>query len=249
MFSKTESFDEAKKYRDTFRSQKSAVYNAKRLVEQPIPSLEPEEFDAENTLSNVENLPEKSQSVDEIENAIETTVHNESSSTESAVHDDTQTELNSSQTNEMLCEPSQLDDDENNHEIEEYNRNETPSTHLDNVKNSFTPVQVDNDESLAIDGLFNASENIGSNDAIDANSDVSPSLENVILSANETASINSKGQVVVTRIVDKDVECVYIYGERPVPLAPFYHIKLNDLVSGNIPFKENVSWKLCERTF
>lgn len=204
--------------------------------------LEPEDFDAENSHSNNESLLEQLETDDEIDNAIEATVHNDSSSIENAVHDDTQIESNdTNQANEMSYEQLQRENDENDHEIEEYNQNETPSTDLDNLKNSFTPVQMNGDESLAIGDIFNATENVGSNGATDANADVSPSIENVILSANETASINSKGQIVVKQIVDEDLECVYIYGERPVPLAPFYHIKLNDLVTGNIPFKENVS--------
>lgn len=188
--------------------------------------------------------------IDDVDDAIETTLHNNLSSIENAVHEDTLIETNdTNQANEISHEQLQQENDENDLEVEEYNQIETPSTDVDNSKSSFTPVRMDSDESVAIGDIFNATENVVSNEANNANADVSPSLENVVLSANETARINSKGQIVVKRIVDDDLECVYIYGERPVPLAPFYHIKLNDLVTGNIPFKENVSCKMYASSF
>lgn len=262
-FSKLESFNDAKKYRDKFRPLNSAVYNINRLVERPIPSLEPNVYNAANSTEeinshvatpstslvpancepssshqNIETLCEQS-FTDEIDDEIEAFMHNESSSAENLLDD----ELNS----QISCENSQSSHDETDADAERIIQNETTSPEFDDVKNSFTPVQMENDESLAIDGLFNNTNNVNSSihNAIDENCDdsiISPSLENVRLSINETAAINSKGQVVVTKIIDKDLSCVYVYGECPVPLAPFYKLKVNDLVTGNIPFKENVSY-------
>lgn len=44
----------------------------------------------------------------------------------------------------------------------------------------------------------------------------------------------------VTKKIGDDCEMVYIYGEVPKALLPLYQIKINDVISGNIPFKENV---------
>lgn len=97
-------------------------------------------------------------------------------------------------------------------------------------KNVFETVQVEREESLAIGGLFNGASAI---EAIRAN-----------LCPHEKAVINENGQVLITTFYkcdDEEVECTYVYGEKTIPLNPEYTVKLNDPLSGNIPFRENVS--------
>lgn len=106
----------------------------------------------------------------------------------------------------------------------------------DEAKNSFV-VQMADDDSFAIDGLFSDSDRRN----VDDDGLVSPSLANIRLAANQTAAINSKGQIEITEIIDANLTCKFIYGKRLIPLAPFYNVKIGDLVSGDIPFKENVS--------
>lgn len=226
---------------------------------------------------NFEILSEESQLItEEIDNEIEAILHNDTSSIENHrtnISDDenfaeeldsrhatgfaveaqdlangetSSSHENNERSDEQSDEPSQLDVVETDAEVHRTIQNETPSESVD-VKSSFSPVQMENDESVAIDGLFNTTNNVASStdNSVDENGDVfvdSVSLRNVRLTANETAVINSKGQIEVTQIIDKDLACVYIYGECPVPLAPFYNIKMNDLITGNIPFKENVSF-------
>lgn len=206
------------------------MYNAANSTEEinshvatPSTSLVPANCEPSSSHQNIETLCEQS-FTDEIDDEIEAFMHNESSSAENLLDD----ELNS----QISCENSQSSHDETDADAERIIQNETTSPEFDDVKNSFTPVQMENDESLAIDGLFNNTNNVNSSihNAIDENGDdsiISPSLENVRLSINETAAINSKGQVVVTKIIDKDLSCVYVYGECPVPLAPFYKLKEN----------------------
>lgn len=43
----------------------------------------------------------------------------------------------------------------------------------------------------------------------------------------------------MTRKLDDSLEMQYIYGETPTPRNPQYVVKMNDPISGNIPFKEN----------
>lgn len=61
------------------------------------------------------------------------------------------------------------------------------------------------------------------------------------LAKNEQAAINEKGQIEITRTVDDDCEIKYIYGEELSPKDDGPQIKINDIISGNIPFRANVS--------
>lgn len=148
-------------------------------------------------------------------------------------------ELNDlSQTNDISGSQSQLAVGDMHSESGAIDQN-------DDVKNAFI-VQVSHDDAVAINDLFSAlSSRSGDGDDCDdglaVDSFVPPSLTNIELATNETAIINAKGQIEITKKIDKDLTCMYIYGERPVPLAPFYNVKIGDSVSNNIPYKENVS--------
>lgn len=49
-----------------------------------------------------------------------------------------------------------------------------------------------------------------------------------------------EGKIKVTRYLEDDIFLTYIVGEDFTPLKPLYEVKLNDIISENIPFKENV---------
>lgn len=99
--------------------------------------------------------------------------------------------------------------------------------------------------------------------------DIKQPLENVALNTSETAAVNDifdetnnniqtntehqqvageyifvspGGTSKVIRVVDEDCEFVFEMGSDPFkPTEIGYQVKLNDPLSGNIPFKENVS--------
>lgn len=104
-------------------------------------------------------------------------------------------------------------------------------------KNIFEAVQVEVDEASAFGDLFNGAAAI---EAIRAN-----------LDASEKATINEKGQIEITKYFADldDIECTHVYGQIPVPRNPEYTVKLNDSVSGNIPYKENVSFDFAYINF
>lgn len=64
----------------------------------------------------------------------------------------------------------------------------------------------------------------------------------IVLEENETAELKD-GRVIVTKRINEDLQMTYTYGEQPTILAPYYRVKLNDPVSEDIPFKENV-WEI-----
>lgn len=98
-----------------------------------------------------------------------------------------------------------------------------------NVKHNLDPVNIHADDEIAIRSLFSDPK---SNDAS------ADSIAAVSLGSGETAKIKD-GKIVVTQKLDDSMEMSYVYGETPTPLKPLYEIKINDLVSGNIPFKAN----------
>lgn len=85
------------------------------------------------------------------------------------------------------------------------------------------------------------------NDAIEpeACNQTAPGLVGINLSHNETAEFK-EGNIIVTKLIDDDLVMTYTYGEKPKALPPLHQVKLNDPISGNIPFKQNVSDTKCK---
>lgn len=106
------------------------------------------------------------------------------------------------------------------------------------VKNGLATVEMDADDENAINDLFGGQEN----DSVEADEDNAPVdlIANISLEHNEKAEANN-GKIIVTKTLDDSLEMVYTYGEQPRPLAPLYNVKINDVISANFPFKENVS--------
>lgn len=84
-----------------------------------------------------------------------------------------------------------------------------------------------------------------------ARNDIPQILSSVIslLAENEKATVNENGKVEITRTVDSDCELSYIWGETPIPKPQFYEVKLNDIISGNIPFRQDVIiyFQICSK--
>lgn len=130
------------------------------------------------------------------------------------------------------------DSEANNNTDAETDFNVTQSTHgtENNVKHVLKPVNMHADDENAIRNLFgDHGQSVEANDNNDLSAD---SIATVSLSHGETAEMID-GKIIVTRKLDDSLEMAYTFGETPTPLKPQYKIKINDLISGNIPFKEN----------
>lgn len=179
--------------------------------------------DYEGNLQNNLTLFEESQSShsDGIDNALDVSVQNNSLSGE-----------NNSDVNcdEYLTENSQLESNENHNESYGTSQHHSSTEQLVHVcvdkKPSFGPVQVESNDSSAFNHLF---------DTAQAALNLSPS---------EKASFNSEGLLEITKKYDEDLECTYVYGKIPMPRQDGYKVKLDDCVTGTIPFKENVSFSI-----
>lgn len=123
--------------------------------------------------------------------------------------------------------------------------------HVDG-KNVFPPVELNDIDSAAMDNLFNNSIDDDLVDTVAAENsgrtDINQ-LHDLNLASNERAALNEKGQIEITRVSDDDCAITYIHGETLVPKNPLFEVKVNDLLTGNIPFKENVREKNYAQSF
>lgn len=104
------------------------------------------------------------------------------------------------------------------------------------AKNIMPDVELGSEESHAIESVFSDDDND------DASSSMNINPRPIILSAGET-SFYENGVLKIKKIYgdEDDCEIVYVYGEQLKPRVPTFQIKINDIISKNIPFKENVS--------
>lgn len=72
-------------------------------------------------------------------------------------------------------------------------------------------------------------------------------LQPYIPAGNENVDLNENGQTLITRVFDDEMEMTYIYGQKLCAKKNDpYRTKENDVLSGNLPFQENVCNKfLC----
>lgn len=131
----------------------------------------------------------------------------------------------------------------NDNEVESENSTETSKEQNDagstangveDMKYSLPTVQMDSGDEMAINSLFDESSG---NESFELNESSGPN--GLVLGENETAE--KKGDTYeITRILGNGLAMIYTYGEKLNALQPLYQIKVNDIISENIPFKENV---------
>lgn len=151
-------------------------------------------------------------------------------------------EPNSVENNDHLMEFEESNSIENNHDLMEddepnpiENADDSLIDGVAEAKHILPTVQMSAVDELAIAQLIGEC----SQNASTLDEEASP-LDSISLGTNETASLNSAGEVVVKKMIGEGLEMCYIHGQKPTPKNPFYQTKINDDITGNIPFKENV---------
>lgn len=238
-----DSFEQAKQYREKFRAQESAVYNVNRVVEQPIPSLEPptiataEEETENDNETNVIQQPSDEHLMNENGHEQNRSNFEISSEVLQPIVDDGNDEIGNEIDGEFTVEvdtvtPSIENSEKDNRfnessaicgEAECENVDMTTAELGSDQKCSFQTVHVGNDESNAFNNLVNVA------------------VSDLNLAANEKASVNADGEIEITKTYDDDLLCTYIHGKIPIPRDPQYMPKIHDCVTDNIPFKENAN--------
>lgn len=208
----------AKYFRDTFRPQLPVLYNPRKKFEVPLPLLPTNDRNTIYPDPLVQREPNDIQIEDEIEPQIEPIA-------------------GPSTTHNIVCNEnsSVVQEELNVQEFDEISQANLESNGDDEQKYSLPNVELDEMDSLAVSNYFD-DEQLDNERA---------NTSTTFLAENETAFLEN-GVLKIKKIVgngdddddDDYCEMVYTHGER---IAPQVDVKLNDLVSMNIPFEENVS--------
>lgn len=237
-------------------------YNARRQFDRPVPSLSASPATgATDTASNASTSAEDDHESSDNEELVETnngaenneeneplesaqsTDADDTASGNIVAIDETTTDVTEHTDNLAESHDSDVNDDEanNNDGNTETDTNVSQSsrdTEID-AKHVLAPVNMDSDDEAAIENIFGDQEkSVEANDNSDSSSvDL---IAKISLGCGEAAEVKD-GKIIVTRKMDDGLEMAYTYGETPKPLAPLYAIKINDSISGNIPFKNNAT--------
>lgn len=171
----------------------------------------------------------------------ESTADNETQQTEDAINESVRNI--SAQNDTSVNEPQRNVTTVDNCDDEAINTSENDVQ----AKHILLAVDVDADDELALNHLFdddgtnmsNSNESDGNNELNSREQPVSGALAGIVLEENEKADVQN-GKVIITKEMADDLQMIYTFGETPRPLLPLYNVKMNDIISGDIPFKENV---------
>lgn len=246
-------------YCSKFRPQSPVEYNLCRKSELPIPSLvgptaeinTVQRTNADGSI-DVVNPPDTDRNDDEV------VVHDNSARNDSESSVDEQSQPNVTDDSDEIGDLNARNDGGNvpdeqpqqqENELEKSNDSSTQKDAEQNdiesgaaknseadIKDSLQLVQLDASDGMAISYLFDNNANVSAQLDEHAASSASPEL---VLGVDETA-IERDGKIIVTKLFDQDLEMIYTYGQTPKALRPLYQIKINDIISANIPFKDNV---------
>lgn len=234
-----------------FRAQLPALYNQRRQFDRPIPSLfqpvvsdaEAEDTDnetAENNGSDSANENDVDDSVNAsvaAENSVDSnhSVQNDGSG-EVANDDDSESENNVTvsaiDAGDYGVDDSFLVQNDQNDLVNGQNQSNGGATGSNEDVKQLHNVPLNPNDEIAINSLFDEEPSQPDKSIVEAE---------LTLGVGETAR-KEDGKTLITKvIVMGDLEMTYTYGEKPKPLQPLYQVKMNDAISENIPFKENVS--------
>lgn len=214
--------DKAKMFRDKFRSQQPIRYSARRRSDGSTPSVSPTPNGQNDRNGSNSQYPENL-SYNEHEN-----------------------ELSLNDSREVLLEDQHFINESQIAAEHTSMRPNEPVNQNSEVKDIMPNVEMGEEEFLAIENVFNDNCDDGSlSDAIDENSIHSENtvqqVPQIHLSPGERAFLDG-GILKVTKKYP-GCEITYTYGEKFAPKVPMFEVKLNDIISMNIPFKENVSFE------
>lgn len=221
----------AKWYRDYFRPKQAAVYNQSQLNAQVLLIRPRQAIDQTN--SSHESSGDEQNSTDD--NFEDEPTHTNSSNRSTILDEIEDIEQNSSDHStlfdENVREQTEKSSDANNEE-QEGNDASVELTRVsqddEDVKLPLQTVQLNAIEASVFNNMFDESNDVG-NACIDQQV------------ADEHITISPGGTKKVTKNIGDDCEMSFDYGQDMFkPANVGYQVKINDLLSDNIPFKENV---------
>lgn len=106
------------------------------------------------------------------------------------------------------------------------------------------PAQLEQNMDNAEDSNGSRNENLINLAVINNDEQDQMNIRNYVPTENETLTINEKGETEITKTLEDDIEIRYILGQKLRGISHPYQVKNDDLLSGNLPFQENVSNKI-----
>lgn len=107
----------------------------------------------------------------------------------------------------------------------------------------------DNNDNVSADQMHSASsqpigtaaENQANNEAVRVSAQHNNSVvQSYVPAADEQVNLIENGQMCITKVFADGMEMTYIHGQKLRARKDPYQIKVNDVLSGNLPFQENV---------
>lgn len=198
------------------------LYNARKQFEQPLPThLPPSPINAQITNDSSQSA---SSDTDLVENLFESI---ENIGTEAqAITESLSNEL-SNPNQDLNTEPGNVRDEQQRDVDESLSLSDySIANEVSEEKFVLPNVELCDADSEAIDNVFNESKCLSLSD--------STNIE-------EEQPFFDEGVLKMKKIYDSDCEMIYPVGVKLVPKDNLYEIKKNDILSDNIPFKQNVS--------
>lgn len=204
-------------FRDKFRALQPIRYSARRQSDESTPPTSPTPSDRSDS------EPINSVTTNSSQPEVESFNLNESNLA---------TQINSQTFAENSSDETQIEFDGTAIDsVESTNQNSNE------VKNIMPDIEMGEEESFAIESVFDSASDDGNSSDSENTDQQAPEVN---LALGETAFWD--GCVLkVRKKFDRDCEITYTFGEKFVPKVLVFEIKVNDLISMNIPFKENVS--------
>lgn len=115
----------------------------------------------------------------------------------------------------------------------------------EDVKDPLSMINLGAPESAAFDNIFDDTDD--TDDELELNA--SQQSEHEVEQSTEIMHTSPGGTERTTKILDDDLEITYEVGAVVLPMNPAFQVKSNDILSGNIPFKENVSVRKALNVF
>lgn len=236
-----ESFEAARKYRDQFRAVLPVSYNPNSTVNQPAPpnriNNEIDQNDSQN--NEISGIETDNQNTDVEEKLVLAPVNldeGDNIALDSLLVLEGFVDVDDEETSTGSADNSIHQDNENDEE------NASESATIDNqlaqmkTNNSFnqnserTTSREQNNEELSVS---------------EPNQNVSQEESNSFLCSykpnnGEKVTVCENGQIKITQFIDEEVEMTYIHGQKLQAMKDRFQVKMNDPLSGNLPFQENV---------
>lgn len=265
-----ESFDAAKQFCDRFRPVLPVAYNSSVLNKQPTPpnnmnnpanGYNEEDSETDEQQSVVNEIGDVSIAQDDLvsENSEEMDLEN-AEAVEQNTNDEEKYVLapvNMDQSDTIAFE-SLFDDNSacdgesvatDNTSQQVHLRIETNENGREINNDSTNEVNIDDPSNQIVETA--AIQHQNSNDTTTAEDENVPDEEsNTLLRSykpaeNEKVAFTQDGRIEITKTIDEELEMTFILGQQLTAMQDRFHVKMNDKLSGNLPFQENVYASRC----